>query len=92
MLYLGQLVQKVLKVQENQLPTYQVARDDAGAKAEQGLRTLTVQVSPGSGRETALFFNQEDLKFYQLDTTPMPHNGARPPKEGEFNASYIKRW
>ena len=31
MLYLGhQLVQKVLKVQENQLPTHQVA-DDAGA-------------------------------------------------------------
>ena len=62
----------------------QVAADDAGAKAyEQGLRTLTVQVKgPGSGRETALRSLQtRGFKILSIkDTTPMPHNGARPPK------------
>ena len=58
--------------------------DDAGAKAyEQGLRTLTVQVKgPGSGRETALrSLQSKGFKILSIkDTTPMPHNGARPPK------------
>ena len=62
----------------------QVAADDAGAKAfEQGLRTLTVQVKgPGSGRETALrSLQSRGFKILSIkDTTPMPHNGARPPK------------
>ena len=62
----------------------QVAADDAGAKAfEQGLRTLTVQVKgPGSGRETALrSLQSKGFKILSIkDTTPMPHNGARPPK------------
>ncbi len=62
----------------------QVAADDAGSKAfEQGLRTLTVQVKgPGSGRETALRSLQSiGFKILSIkDTTPMPHNGARPPK------------
>ena len=62
----------------------QVAADDAGAKAyEQGLRTLTVQVKgPGSGRETALrALQSRGFKILSIkDTTPMPHNGARPPK------------
>ena len=62
----------------------QVAADDAGAKAfEQGLRTLTVQVKgPGSGRETALrAFQSKGFKITSIkDTTPMPHNGTRPPK------------
>ena len=62
----------------------QVAADDAGAKAfEQGLRTLTVQVKgPGSGRETALrSLQSRGFKILTIrDTTPMPHNGARPPK------------
>ena len=62
----------------------QVAADDAGAKAyEQGLRTLSVQVKgPGSGRETALRSLQSTgFKILSIkDTTPMPHNGARPPK------------
>ena len=61
----------------------QVAADDAGAKAfEQGL-TLTVQVKgPGSGRETALrSLQSRGFKILSIkDTTPMPHNGARPPK------------
>ena len=61
-----------------------VAADDAGGKAyEQGLRTLTVEVKgPGSGRETALrAFQSKGFKISSIkDTTPMPHNGTRPPK------------
>ena len=63
----------------------QVAADDAGGKAyEQGLRSLTVQVKgPGSGRETALrSLQSRGFKITSIkDTTPMPHNGARPPKK-----------
>ena len=73
----------------------QVAADDAGAKAfEQGLRTLTVQVKgPGSGRETALrSLQSRGFKILSIkDTTPMPHNGARPPKKKEsINANNIE--
>ena len=63
----------------------QVAADDAGGKAyEEGLRTLSVQVKgPGSGRETALRALQaRGFKITSIkDTTPMPHNGTRPPKK-----------
>ena len=63
----------------------QVAADDAGGKAyEQGLRTLSVEVKgPGSGRETALRALQaKGFKILSIkDTTPMPHNGVRPPKK-----------
>ena len=63
----------------------QVAADDAGGKAfEQGLRVLSVQVKgPGSGRETALrSFQARGFKITSIkDTTPMPHNGARPTKK-----------
>ena len=63
----------------------QVAADAAGAKAyEMGLRTLTVQVKgPGSGRETALrSLQSRGFKIISIkDTTPMPHNGTRPPKK-----------
>ena len=63
----------------------QVAADDAGTKAyEQGLRTLSVQVKgPGSGRETALrALQSRGFRIVSIkDTTPMPHNGARPPKK-----------
>jgi len=62
----------------------QVAADDAGGKAyEQGLRVLSVEVKgPGSGRETALrAFQSKGFKIISIkDTTPMPHNGTRPPK------------
>ena len=62
----------------------QVAADDAGGKAyEQGLRSLNVEVKgPGSGRETALrAFQSKGFKITSIkDTTPMPHNGTRPPK------------
>ena len=63
----------------------QVAADHAGEKAyEQGLRLLSVQVKgPGSGRETALrSLQSKGFKITSIkDTTPMPHNGARPPKK-----------
>ena len=63
----------------------QVAADAAAAKAyEMGLRTLTVQVKgPGSGRETALrSLQSRGFKIISIkDTTPMPHNGTRPPKK-----------
>ena len=62
----------------------QVAADDAGGKAyEQGVRILSVEVKgPGSGRETALrAFQSKGFKVTSIkDTTPMPHNGTRPPK------------
>ena len=70
----------------------QLAADDAGAAFEQGLRTLTVQVKgPGSGRETALrSLQSRGFKILSIkDTTPMPHNGARPPKKGEYNAQRL---
>ncbi len=63
----------------------QVAADAAAAKAlEMGMRTLSVEVKgPGSGRETALRALQaRGFKIISIkDTTPMPHNGTRPPKK-----------
>ena len=63
----------------------QVAADAAGAKAlEAGIKTLSVEVKgPGSGRETALRSLQaRGFKILSIkDTTPMPHNGTRPPKK-----------
>jgi len=63
----------------------QIAADSAASKAlEHGMRTLSVEVKgPGSGRETALRALQtRGFKIISIkDTTPMPHNGARPPKK-----------
>ena len=63
----------------------QVAADSAAAKAlEFGMKTLSVEVKgPGSGRETALRALQaRGFKILSIkDTTPMPHNGTRPPKK-----------
>ena len=63
----------------------QVAADDAAAKAlECGMKYLSVEVKgPGSGRETALRALQaRGFKIISIkDTTPMPHNGSRPPKK-----------
>ena len=63
----------------------QIAADDAGNKAyDQGVRTLSVQVKgPGSGRETALrALQSRGFKIISIkDSTPMPHNGTRPPKK-----------
>ena len=63
----------------------QVAADSAAAKAlEVGMKILSVEVKGhGSGRETALRALQaRGFKIISIkDTTPMPHNGARPPKK-----------
>ena len=63
----------------------QIAADSAASKAlEYGMKVLSVQVrGPGSGRETALRALQaRGFKIISIkDTTPMPHNGTRPPKK-----------
>ena len=63
----------------------QVAADSAASKAlEYGMKVLSVEVKgPGSGRETALRALQaRGFKIISIkDTTPMPHNGTRPPKK-----------
>ena len=63
----------------------QIAADAAASKAmESGMKILSVEVKgPGSGRETALRALQaRGFKITSIkDTTPMPHNGARPPKK-----------
>jgi len=63
----------------------QVAADSAASKAlEFGMKNLTVEIKgPGSGRETALRALQaRGFKILSIkDTTPMPHNGTRPPKK-----------
>ena len=63
----------------------QVAADSAASKAlEYGMKTLNVEIKgPGSGRETALrALQSRGFKILSIkDTTPMPHNGTRPPKK-----------
>ena len=63
----------------------QIAADAAASKAlEYGMKILSVEIKgPGSGRETALRALQaRGFKIISIkDTTPMPHNGARPPKK-----------
>ena len=63
----------------------QIAAEHAASKAqEHGLKTLSVKLKgPGSGRETALRALQaRGFKILSIkDTTPMPHNGSRPPKK-----------
>lgn len=62
----------------------QIAAELAAKKAsEHGVKTIRVVVKgPGAGRETALRalqsfgFNITSI----ADTTPVPHNGCRPPK------------
>ena len=62
----------------------QVAAEAAGKTAyDQGLRQLDVEVKgPGAGRESAVRA-LATLGFQVLsieDSTPIPHNGCRPPK------------
>jgi len=63
----------------------QIAADHAaGIAQEHGLKTLVVKLKgPGSGRETALrALQSRGFKILSIkDTTPMPHNGSRPPKK-----------
>ena len=69
----------------NSVTASQIAADAAASKAlEFGMKTLTVEVKgPGSGRETALRALQaRGFRILSIkDTTPMPHNGTRPPKK-----------
>lgn len=63
----------------------QVAAEDAGRKAmDRGLRSVQVFVNgPGGGRESALrAIAAVGLRVTFIeDTTPIPHNGCRPPKK-----------
>ena len=63
----------------------QIAADHVATKAqEHGLKILTVKLKgPGAGRETALrALQSRGFKILSIkDTTPMSHNGSRPPKK-----------
>ena len=64
--------------------SYSVSTAREGKALEHGMKTLSVEVKgPGSGRETALRALQaRGFKIISIkDTTPMAHNGARPPKK-----------
>ena len=61
----------------------QAAEACAKVAVEQGLTTVDVDVKgPGQGRESALRSLQAaGLQIQTItDTTPIPHNGCRPPK------------
>lgn len=62
----------------------QVASEDASKKAvENGLKSVDVLLSgPGAGREPAVrAIAQAGIRVTTIrDTTPVPHNGCRPPK------------
>ena len=62
----------------------QMAAEEAAVKAmEHGLKHVEVYVKgPGSGREAAIRSLQATGLEVSLikDTTPIPHNGCRPPK------------
>jgi small subunit ribosomal protein S11 len=62
----------------------QAAMNAANMAREHGLRSVEVRVSgPGSGRESAIrALAAAGLEVRQIkDTTPVPHNGCRPPKK-----------
>jgi small subunit ribosomal protein S11 len=62
----------------------QQAASEAAKKAvEVGMREVEVRVKgPGGGRESAIrAINQAGIRVTSIrDTTPIPHNGCRPPK------------
>jgi small subunit ribosomal protein S11 len=62
----------------------QVAAEDAAKKAmEQGMRSVDLFLKgPGAGREPAVrSLALTGIRVATMrDTTPMPHNGCRPPK------------
>lgn len=63
----------------------QIAASDAAQTAhDAGLRAVKVFVKgPGSGREAAIrAIDNSGIKVTRIqDTTPLPHNGCRPPKK-----------
>jgi len=62
----------------------QVAAEDASRKAlESGMRSVDILIKgPGAGREPAVrAIAAAGIRISTLkDTTPIPHNGCRPPK------------
>ena len=61
----------------------QAASEAARKAAEVGMREVEVRVKgPGGGRESAIrAINQAGIRVTSIrDTTPIPHNGCRPPK------------
>ena len=61
----------------------QAAMNAANMAREHGLRSVDVQVSgPGSGRESAIrALAAAGIEVRSIkDSTPIPHNGCRPPK------------
>jgi small subunit ribosomal protein S11 len=61
----------------------QAAAKAAAAARDHGLRSVEVRVNgPGSGRESAIrALSSAGLGVTNIrDTTPIPHNGCRPPK------------
>ena len=62
----------------------QAAQGAANLARDQGMRSVEVRVSgPGSGRESAIrALSAAGLDVRSIkDTTPIPHNGCRPPKK-----------
>jgi len=61
----------------------QAAQNCANAAMRNGVRELEIKVKgPGAGRESAISaLQQAGLRITSIeDTTPIPHNGCRPPK------------
>ena len=61
----------------------QAAMEAARKALEAGMRECEVRVKgPGGGRESAIrAINQAGIRVTSIrDTTPIPHNGCRPPK------------
>jgi small subunit ribosomal protein S11 len=61
----------------------QAAQEAARKASEVGLREVEVRVKgPGGGRESAIrAISQAGIRVTAIrDTTPIPHNGCRPPK------------
>jgi small subunit ribosomal protein S11 len=61
----------------------QAAMNAANMARDHGVRSVEVRVSgPGSGRESAIrALSAAGIEVRSIrDTTPMPHNGCRPPK------------
>lgn len=61
----------------------QAAQEAARKASEVGLREVEVRVKgPGGGRESAIrAISQAGIRVTSIrDTTPIPHNGCRPPK------------
>ncbi|HVE59022.1 MAG TPA: 30S ribosomal protein S11 [Pyrinomonadaceae bacterium] len=61
----------------------QAASEVARKAIEAGMREAEVRVKgPGGGRESAIrAINQAGIRVTSIrDTTPIPHNGCRPPK------------